>query len=485
MTMTSHEQYFLELINRARLDPAAEAKRYGIGLNDGLAAGAINTQAKQVLAPDDNLDLGAERHSAWMLATDTFSHYGPGGNTPGDRARDSGYVFSGSWKWGENIAFTGGSGRVDLLASIESHHAGLMRSAGHRANMLDATFREVGVAQVVGDYRGNQGSMATQLYGKTGTAVFLTGVVYNDTDRNAFYSVGEGTGGVTFAAQGLRDVTETPGGYGLALAASAAVTAAVTRAGITSTVTVDMSAGNVKLDLVNGTTFYTSGNLTLLKGAANAKLLGVADLDLTGSTVANVLEGNRAGNDIYGLAGDDRLFGLDGHDRLYGGDGNDVMDGGYHNDDMHGGAGNDRLYGGVGDDRLLGQDGNDSLDGRAGADKIYGGNGADTLFGFDGNDLLDGEVGNDILYGGLGADRFQFRPGMGTDRVMDFNLAQGDRIALDDALWGNVALTDAQILARYAKVGAGDTVISFGNGNVLVIENISNLTALAAQMDVF
>ncbi len=36
--MTSQaEQYLLELINRARLDPQAEADRFGIDLNENLA----------------------------------------------------------------------------------------------------------------------------------------------------------------------------------------------------------------------------------------------------------------------------------------------------------------------------------------------------------------------------------------------------------------------------------------------------------------
>src|SRR5688572_9324797 len=33
---TATEQYFLELVNRARANPAGEAARFGIGLNDGL-----------------------------------------------------------------------------------------------------------------------------------------------------------------------------------------------------------------------------------------------------------------------------------------------------------------------------------------------------------------------------------------------------------------------------------------------------------------
>ena len=40
---TPQEQLMLELINRARMDPAGEAARQGISLNQGLAAGTIST----------------------------------------------------------------------------------------------------------------------------------------------------------------------------------------------------------------------------------------------------------------------------------------------------------------------------------------------------------------------------------------------------------------------------------------------------------
>ena len=36
---SNYEQYLVELINRGRANPAAEASRYGIDLNEGLAAG--------------------------------------------------------------------------------------------------------------------------------------------------------------------------------------------------------------------------------------------------------------------------------------------------------------------------------------------------------------------------------------------------------------------------------------------------------------
>lgn len=48
--LTAHEQYMIELINRARADPLAEAQKYGIGLNDFLAPGTITSAPKQPLA---------------------------------------------------------------------------------------------------------------------------------------------------------------------------------------------------------------------------------------------------------------------------------------------------------------------------------------------------------------------------------------------------------------------------------------------------
>ncbi|HEX6093736.1 MAG TPA: hypothetical protein VFZ07_10315, partial [Dongiaceae bacterium] len=60
--LTAQEQYLLELINRARLDPAGEAARNGIGLNDGLASGTITADSKQPLASNGNLATAAQGH---------------------------------------------------------------------------------------------------------------------------------------------------------------------------------------------------------------------------------------------------------------------------------------------------------------------------------------------------------------------------------------------------------------------------------------
>src|SRR4051812_30970023 len=84
------EQYIVELINRGRANPAAEAARYNVALNEGLAAGTISTAAKQPLAVNPSLTDGARGHAQWMLAHNTFSHTGANGSSPGDRMSAAG-----------------------------------------------------------------------------------------------------------------------------------------------------------------------------------------------------------------------------------------------------------------------------------------------------------------------------------------------------------------------------------------------------------
>jgi Ca2+-binding RTX toxin-like protein len=164
---------------------------------------------------------------------------------------------------------------------------------------------------------------------------------------------------------------------------------------------------------------------------------------ITGTDVANLLDGGN-GNDILdGAGGDDQLNGWDGNDLLRGGDGNDMLNGGNGDDVLEGGDGNDIvndragrniLRGGAGSDTLElngagvstadGGDGDDFLSGGIGH-TLDGGNGNDHLklssmdqtgaawaYGGAGDDLV--EVGqtrgqlNTMLSGGAGADTFQF-----------------------------------------------------------------------------
>ncbi|MGB3176896.1 MAG: CAP domain-containing protein, partial [Albidovulum sp.] len=216
MTLNANEQYLLELLNRARLDPAGEAARYGIGLNDGLAPGTLTAAPMQVLAPDTQLELAAEGHSNWMLANNVFSHTGAGGSTPGARMSGAGYTFTGSWSWGENIAWSGTTGSLNLGAAIDAHHRGLFLSSGHRTNILNDFFSEVGLAQIAGSFTTNgttyNASMLTQNFARSGAEVFVTGVAYSDSDNDDFYSIGEGQSNIRFSIAGSSANTSAAGG---------------------------------------------------------------------------------------------------------------------------------------------------------------------------------------------------------------------------------------------------------------------------------
>lgn len=134
----------------------------------------------------------------------------------------------------------------------------------------------------------------------------------------------------------------------------------------------------------------------------------------------------------------------------------------------------DRLSGLGGDDTLLGAGGNDTINGGAGNDSLRGGSGADRLLGSTGNDLLRGETG---------ADAFVFTDNGGRDRIADFSITQGDRLLLDDALWGNVRLTPSQVVDRYATSSATGTVFVFADGETLTVNGITALALLVDRID--
>ncbi len=218
MTVTAAEQYLLELINRARLDPGAEAARMGIDLNAGLAANTIGRGAQQVLTHNTLLGAAAQGHSEWMLAADVFSHTGANQSSDGDRITAAGYVFTGTWAYGENLAWGGSTGSFNLDQAITQHYNELFLSAVHRANTLNADYREIGIAQVGGGFttQGNtfNASMLTENFAVSGATVFVTGVAYRDSDGNGFYGIGEGLEGIWLATANAQASTAAAGGYG-------------------------------------------------------------------------------------------------------------------------------------------------------------------------------------------------------------------------------------------------------------------------------
>jgi len=109
-------------------------------------------------------------------------------------------------------------------------------------------------------------------------------------------------------------------------------------------------------------------------------------------------------------------------------------------------SGTYRLESGAGDDLLIGSNQRDILNGGIGNDSLYGEGDTDKLYGEEGDDLLDGGLGSDFLYGGAGADSFVLRSGNDSDRILDFNSAQGDKLALSGINFGQLSFNSNQIL---------------------------------------
>ena len=263
--MTAAEQYFVELVNRARLDPQGEAARLGTPLNDG--GTSISSAPKQALATHVSLAEAAEAHSGDMLDRNYFSHTAPSpdpfGSTPSDRAQTFGY----DGVAGENIAYRGSSGPVDLdTAMVDRLHQDFWESKGHRSGMMadDNRLREVGIGLVRGRFtsRGStfNTAMVTEKFGYSNSGrLYITGVVYDDADsgagNNEFYDIGEGVGGGSIAAvnvstgQTIDGGINGVGGYNIEVGQPGTYDVVLRQGGQTYTIdSVSVGGANAKVD---------------------------------------------------------------------------------------------------------------------------------------------------------------------------------------------------------------------------------------------
>jgi len=247
-------------------------------------------------------------------------------------------------------------------------------------------------------------------------------------------------------------------------------------------------ANNQLIDIRQG--FFSDvgglvGNVAVAKGAniENVKSGSGSD-NINGNALANNIEAGAGADTVSASAGNDTVDGGAGQSYLRGDDGNDSLTGGGQFDDINGNMGNDTVSGGLGDDYSVGGKdndllfgdggvdivwgnlGNDTCDGGDGNDQVRGGQGDDSVSGGLGDDFVSGDRGNDTITGGAGADLFHDSQDAGIDRVLDFNLAEGDRVFLDPGTTYTLS-----------QVGA-DTVIDMGGGNqmILVGVQLSTLT---------
>ncbi|MFJ9950116.1 CAP domain-containing protein [Kitasatospora sp. NPDC091207] len=113
----------------------------------------VNVQRAQhgcgPLTADSRLATAAQGHSEDMAARDYFDHASPEGYHADHRIEATGYRWN---SWGENIA----RGQKDPAAVMDAW----MNSPGHRANILNCSFKEIGV----GVKTGSGGPWWTQVF---------------------------------------------------------------------------------------------------------------------------------------------------------------------------------------------------------------------------------------------------------------------------------------------------------------------------------
>jgi uncharacterized protein YkwD len=106
---------------------------------------------------DALLSAAAQAYAADLVAGQYFSHTGRDGSTIRSRLDAAGYLpRNGGWAIGENLAW--GTGALATPASIMQ---AWMNSPGHRENILNAEYREIGIGVVPGNPSTGSGAGAT------------------------------------------------------------------------------------------------------------------------------------------------------------------------------------------------------------------------------------------------------------------------------------------------------------------------------------
>ena len=162
-----------ELSPGGPIDPAAQRRdpnlREGVGAGDACANATLTPSAANLatvaestlcllngeradrglstLRPNDRLQRAALNHGNDMVEHRYFAHRGRNGSQPAQRIRAAGYLSgAGQWRIGENLAW--GTGE---LATPKAIMAAWMASTGHRANILQPAYREIGFGVLAGN----------------------------------------------------------------------------------------------------------------------------------------------------------------------------------------------------------------------------------------------------------------------------------------------------------------------------------------------
>ncbi len=253
---TPEETLILELMNRFRADPSAEADRILAeqSRQRGVDWKMFEREMKALPSMPPlvfNLQLldAARKHSHYtilngMTHDETRGKPGFTGVTSSERCKRAGYAGEAG---AENVygrARDPWSSHAGFIIDSGQGPGGMRAGRGHRTNMI-SPFREVGPGALP---HGGGGLAITHNFGsRAGRSA--GGVVYIDHNKNAFYDIGEGIGRVAIrASNGPSMRTWKSGAYALELKGTGAVTLIAEMSGRKHTKTFPAGQDNVKFD---------------------------------------------------------------------------------------------------------------------------------------------------------------------------------------------------------------------------------------------
>jgi len=239
---TAEEQLSLELINRARANPAAEGERlavqtlaqasvYADAVSFGTQLGLMKAEMAAIAATpplsfNETLIDVARVHNHQMLAANVQTHFATSSIKHYQQRMDNaGYVWS---RAGENI-FAAAQNVADAHASFEidwgSGTGGMQSPREHRVAIHNPEYREIGIGFLVASSSNLGPALITQDFGErislSTIKPYITGVAIYDADGDSFYDIGEGIAGIRVEVRRLADgqfedhfaVTSESGGY--------------------------------------------------------------------------------------------------------------------------------------------------------------------------------------------------------------------------------------------------------------------------------
>ena len=299
-TPTNDEQYMLELVNEARRDPGA------FGYPTEVPAPPLYFEGRLLQAARDHTNsmlFGSPYiyfdHDSYEDCTDNgicWSGSSGCNPPPTPSSCSSGYCASDVCTFVESFSARVGGAYSPFLrigeniachASVPSMHQGWMDSTGHRRNLMNSEYREIGISYITG---GPCGAMGTEDFGNrsginpSASGAVITGVVYEDTLTPAGkYQAGEGISDATVEVTGPATISETTwgsGGYNVFPGSTGTYTITVTATGYLPNVKTDIEAEaglTTKVDFIMTPGSLPTGTPTSTKipASSNSGLLSL------------------------------------------------------------------------------------------------------------------------------------------------------------------------------------------------------------------